>query len=68
MATFFPNFMMANQEKLAKDTITSFDDDPDEYEFTPPAPANPTGMMGVPGEMTAGATAGQQGLPQLPGV
>jgi len=68
MGTFFPNFMMANQEKLAKDTITSFDDDPDEYEFTPPEPANPTGMMGVPGEMTSGATAGQQGLPQLPGL
>jgi len=50
MATFFPNFMMANQEKLAKDTITSFDDDPDEYEFTPPAPTNPTGMMGVSAE------------------
>jgi hypothetical protein len=66
LASFFPNFIMSNQDKLAKDTLMAYEDDPDEYEFTPPAPANPMGMM-TP-EMAQGATAGQSQIPPLPAI
>lgn len=69
LAAFFPQFVMMNSEKLAKDTIVAYDDDPDEYEFTPPAPPTMPGMEGgapgIPGEMTSTATAGQANLPAL---
>lgn len=63
LGTYFPQLLMMNQEKLAKDTIISFEDEPDDYEFAPP---QPPGMM--PGQEAGAemATAGQQGLPQLP--
>lgn len=67
LGTFFPQIIMQNQEKLAKDTIIAFEDDPDDYELG--APQQPMGMPGeqpVPGMEQA--TAGQSGLPQLPQV
>lgn len=69
MAKAFPQFFQLNEEKLFKDTVTAFDDDPDEYTTTPPAvPEQP----GVPGEGqqagVEGATAGQSGLPNLPSI
>jgi hypothetical protein len=67
LAAYFPQIVMQNSEKLAKDTITAFDDDVDEYELAPPPPAP---MPGMPGETPMPgadmATAGQAGMPPLP--
>ena len=65
LGAYFPQLLQINTEKLFKDTLISYDDDPDDYELTPPMP--------VPVEQTAGqatnqATAGQAGLPQLPPI
>lgn len=64
LGTFFPQLLMMNQEKLARDTIIAYEDEPDDYEFGQPAP------MGMPAEgEPAGAeqaTAGGQGLPPMP--
>lgn len=66
LGTFFPQIIMQNQEKLAKDAIIAFEDDPDDYELGAPQPA----PMGMPGEQPVPgmeqATAGQSGLPMLP--
>ncbi|MFA5990448.1 MAG: hypothetical protein WC803_12705 [Sphingomonas sp.] len=67
LGAYFPQVIAQNGEKLAKDTITAFDDDPDEYELAPPPPAPIPGMPGqapVPGADMA--TAGQAGMPPLP--
>lgn len=67
LAAYFPQIVLQNSEKLAKDTLTAFDDDADEYELAPPPPVP---MLGMGGEIpTAGqetATMGQTGLPPLP--
>jgi hypothetical protein len=67
LGTFFPDVLMGNKEKFVKDLIISFEDDPDDYEIAPPQQP----PMGMPGEepMEPGAemaTAGQQGMEQLP--
>lgn len=67
LGVYFPQIIMSNQEKLAKDTIIAYEDDPDDYELAPPAPT----MAGAPEGATPGAeqaTAGQSGLPALPSV
>jgi hypothetical protein len=70
LGTYFPELMMLNQEKLFKDVVVSFEDDPDEYETEQPQPEVMPGMEGMPvaepgAEM---ATAGQQGMAPLPPV
>jgi len=67
MDAFFPEQMIANKEKMFKDAVTAFDDDPDDYELTPPMPAMPQGLPGeAPVPVGAEqATAGQTGLPPL---
>lgn len=68
LGTFFPQVVIQNQEKLAKDAIIAFEDDPDEYELGAPQPA----PMGMPGEQPVPgmeqSTAGQGGLPPLPKI
>jgi hypothetical protein len=66
MGTYFPQIMMMNQEKLAKDTIISFDDEPDEYLFQPPQEEG--GVLPEEEQGAEMATAGQSGLPPLPPV
>jgi len=62
LGTYFPQLLQLNTEKLFKDTIVSYDDDPNEYE----AGGQPQ-MPGVmEGQEPATATAGQSGLPKLP--
>jgi hypothetical protein len=68
LGTYFPQIMMLNQDKLFKDTVIAFEDEPDDYETQQPMqPGMPgVGQPGQPGaEM---ATAGQQGMPALPPV
>ncbi len=68
MGTYFPQLLQLNTEKLFKDTIISYDDDPDEYETAMPAPIPVMpGMEGQPqgNEM---ATAGQTGMKPLPTI
>lgn len=40
MSTLFPQYFKMNQEKLFKDTITSYDEDPDEYDLQEQKPQN----------------------------
>lgn len=65
LGTYFPQVIMQNQEKLAKDTVIAFDDDPDDYEFGAPQPAS-----GMPGEapMPGANQAGAGELPPLPTI
>lgn len=68
LGLYFPDILMANKEKLAKDTIVAYEDDPDEYELSPqqmqPQIDEQTGMPMQPGaEMS---TAGQSGMNPLP--
>lgn len=64
LGTFFPQLLIMNQEKLAKDTIIAYEDEPDEYNFGQPVqPGMPT--EGAPAGAEQ-ATAGSQGLPPLP--
>jgi hypothetical protein len=70
MGQYFPQLIATNQEKLAKDTIIAYEDDPDDYELAPPPPVLPE-MGATPGEpgATPGAalaTAGQTGMKPLP--
>lgn len=67
IATFFPQVLMMNQEKLATDTLTAFDDDPDEYTLEQ-APQPPMGGMPGAEPGASEATAGQAGMPPLPTV
>lgn len=68
MGTYFPQIMMQNLEKLFKDTIIAYEDEPDDYN-TMPQPVMPGVGAGATGESgTAEATAGQAGLPALPPV
>lgn len=39
MATAFPEIFQLNKEKVFKQTMVAYDDDPDEYETTPPPPS-----------------------------
>jgi hypothetical protein len=65
LGTYSPQTIMNNQEKVTKDILIAYEDDPDDYNLTPPM-AQP-GMAGAPaGEGEATATAGQTGLPPLP--
>lgn len=68
-AQFFPQLLMMNQKKLASDVITSYDDDPDDYELEQPQQP-PMGAPGMPGTEPGAqeATAGQAGLPPMPAL
>jgi hypothetical protein len=69
-----------NQEKLAKDTIIAYEDDPDDYELMPPAPqidpltgqpiqTQPGMEVGAPTPGAEKATAGGgSSLPPLPPI
>lgn len=64
LGTYSPQTIMVNQEKVARDILMAHGDEPDEYDFTPPAP------VGMPGEEAVEpgaeqATAGQAGLPPV---
>jgi len=62
IATYFPQLLTTNAEKLFNDTIISYDDDPNDYEAG--------AMPQIPGiteeQQPATATAGQTGLTKLP--
>lgn len=62
LATYFPQILMMNQEKLAKDTLTAYDDDIDEYTFEQPQPQ--MGMPVMPGTEQAPPTE-QTAMPPL---
>ena len=67
MGVYFPDILMANKEKLAKDTLIAYEDDPDEYELAPKQETQPgvgEESPAVPGQEQA--TAGQQGMTPLP--
>lgn len=67
LATFFPDLIMQNKEKLAKDMIVAFDDDPDDYDFAQQQPQPQPGIPGQEGAQPGAemATAGQAGLPPI---
>jgi hypothetical protein len=67
MGAYFPQLLQLNTEKLFKDTIVSYEDDPDEYELTMPPP---TPIPGMPGQEPGAelATAGQARMKPLPPV
>lgn len=67
LGAYFPQLIQMNQEKLAKDTIIAYEDDPSEYEIAPPPmPIDP--MTGQPIQQPGAhqATSGQQGMKPLP--
>jgi hypothetical protein len=66
LGTYFPQLLMMNTEKLANDTIIAFEDEPDEYILSQQPMGMPTGAPTGAEQGAAQATAGQQGLPQLP--
>ncbi len=66
LGLYFPDILVANKEKLAKDTIVAYEDDPDEYELAPKAPTMPGMESEVPTPGTEQTTAGQQGMTPLP--
>lgn len=67
MSTLFPQYFKKNQEKLFKDTITSYDEDPDEYDLEEQQPEQQKDENGNPiegtGEGQPGATGAQPGQP-----
>jgi rubrerythrin len=71
LGTYFPQLMMVNTNKLFKDTLIAYEDDPDEYTIEDPqamidAEAEQMGQ-GQPQQPGANlATAGQQGMQPLP--
>jgi len=69
MGTYFPQILLQNLEKLFKDTMIAYEDDPDEYDSMP-QPMMPTEGEGQPGEQPGAeqATAGGGGLPPLPPI
>ena len=67
MGLYFPEILMANKEKMAKDMIISYDDDPDDYELNPKQQTVEPGMEGEQtNPMEQLATSGQQGMQPLP--
>ncbi len=67
LASYFPQILMQNLEKLFKDTIIAYEDDPDDYE-TMPQPVMPEQETGVTKTGAGQATTGQAGLPALPPI
>ena len=66
MGQYFPQLLQANTEKLFKDTILAWEDDPMEYQTTPPMAVPGMEQPGMPGQPGAeGATAGQSGMKPL---
>ena len=66
MGQYFPQLLQANTEKLFKDTILAWEDDPMEYQTTPPMAVPGMEQPGMPGQPgAAGATAGQTGMKPL---
>lgn len=71
LGTYFPQLMMVNTNKLFKDTLIAYEDDPDEYTIEDPqamidseAEQMGQGQSQQPGANLA--TAGQQGMKPLP--
>jgi hypothetical protein len=68
LGTYFPEVIMQNKEKLSKDTLIAYEDDPDEYELTPMPQPQIDPATGMPMEPAmAGITGVQQGTPQVQG-
>jgi len=68
LGVYFPEVLMGNKEKLAKDMLVAYEDDPDEYELAPKQQQQ-TDEMGNPLPQEQGAemaTAGQAGMQPLP--
>lgn len=67
LGVYFPDIILANKEKLAKDTLIAYEDDPDEYELAPKQQSQP-GAEGTPAGQPGAeqATAGQAGMQPLP--
>ena len=66
LGTYFPEVIMQNKEKLSKDTLIAYEDDPDEYELTPMPQPQIDPNTGMPME-PAGAPGVPQGAPQAQG-
>jgi hypothetical protein len=68
LGVYFPEVLMGNKEKLAKDMLVAYEDDPDEYELAPKQQQQ-TDEKGNPLSQEPGAeiaTAGQAGMNPLP--
>lgn len=65
LASYFPQLLMANTDKLFTDTIIAYEDDPDDYQIAPPQAPTPGMPAEETAEVQAQATAGQTGLPPL---
>lgn len=75
MGQAFPDYFQQNKEKIFKQFMIAYDDDPDEYDTTPPPPQPmPGGQPDASQDAGQGqqgaeqATAGQQGLPPNPSM
>lgn len=66
LGVYFPEILMANKEKLAKDTLVAYEDDPDEYELAPKQQTQPGAEVEAPVPGQEMATAGQSGMQPLP--
>lgn len=66
LGVYFPDIVTANKEKLAKDTLIAYEDEPDEYELAPKAPTQPGMEEPAENPAEALATAAGQGMKPLP--
>ena len=65
LATYFPEVIIQNKEKLSKDTIIAYEDDPDEYDLMPMAPQiDPATGLPMETDAMGNPTQGAQGVPQ----
>jgi hypothetical protein len=65
MGQAFPDYMAQNKEKIFKQFMIAFDDDPDEYDTTPPPPMPQPGAPGQPPQEGA-ATLNNPSAPKEP--
>ena len=63
MGQAFPEFFQSNKEKIFKQFMVSYDDDPDEYDTTPPAPLQQP--QGDQGQQPGGQQPPQGGNPAV---
>jgi hypothetical protein len=73
IATLFPEYFQLNKEKLFKDTLTSYEEDVDEYDLEEEKPEGPAMPQGggaegaqIPGEVPATPTAEPIDMSKLP--
>ena len=67
MATVFPEYLQVNKEKVFKQAIAAYDDDPEEYDTTPPQPQQDPNAPQQTGGQSQPVQQPQK-QPQQPGV